>query len=265
MKCHPVPYKLLRDYGKAKTHAGKSGILGKAAKLDGTGSCTLTLVNGMRNIFLCNVSFIGCIVNDHTAVFVCVVHPFLQLVLCNGRAGGVIWEAQINQIRHFFRKFRQKTVFLTARHIDHAVKIFSCSIVLSGTSCHDIGIHINRVNRVTDSHLVVNPENLLDISGIAFRTVGNKDFVCCNVTSPVLIVIFCNGISQKFIPQIRSIAAEGFRMCHLIHRTVKGIDDCRNQRLCHIPDSKADDFLFRVLLTICLYFFRNRGKQIAPR
>ena len=60
---------------------------------------------------------------------------------------------------------------------------------------------------------------------------------------------------------------ESLRMSHLIYRFMKGIDDRRCKRLCHIADSKADHgiFEFRIGLLVCFYLLRDIGKQIASR
>ena len=106
VKGNTISYKLIRNHGKAKTNSCKACILGKAAKLNGTGSCTLTLINAVRHIVLGNIRLVSSIIDDHAAVFVCIIHPFLQLIPCDGRACRIVREAKIDQIRHFLWKLR---------------------------------------------------------------------------------------------------------------------------------------------------------------
>ena len=263
MKGNIFTDKIFRNNCKTKTYAGKSCILGKASKLNRTGTCALTLIDTVRHIFLCDISLIGGIVDDHSTILVCIVYPFLELVLRDCCTAWVIREAEIDNIRSFHRKFRKKTVIFQTRHIDHSVKVLVLFVVIAGTSCHNICIYIYRINRVADCYFVVCTKNLLNVSRITFGSVRNKDLIGTDLASACLIVIFCDRTSQEFISEIRCIAMESLGICHLIYRFVKCLDDCRCKRLCDITDSKTHDLNIRICGLIRRYFFCNSGKKIT--
>ena len=58
---------------------------------------------------------------------------------------------------------------------------------------------------------------------------------------------------------------EGRRICHLVDCSVQCVDDRRSQRKRHIANPKPNNFLIRICLRKCIYFFCNVGKQIASR
>ena len=193
---YAVTYQFLRNYSKTKTNACETCILGKASKLDSTGSRTLTLINAVRNIFPGNICLICCVIDDHAAVFVCVINPLLKSSLCDGTTGRVVREAEINKIRYFIcRDLRKETVILFTWHVDHTVKVLTLFVIKTCTSGHNVGIYVYRINRVTNCNLVIQSEDLLNISRITLCSVGNKDLICADVASSGLIIILCNGTS----------------------------------------------------------------------
>ena len=196
VKLYAITHQFLRNNGKAKTNACKASIFGKASKLDGTGSRTLALINAVRDILLRNICLICCIIDDHAAVFVGVVDPLLKSCLCDSTTGGIVREAEIDQIRYLIcRNLRKETILLFAGHVDHTVKVLTLFVIKTSTSGHNVGIYIYRINRVADCNLVIQSENLLDVSGITFCSIGNKDLVCADVAASGLIIIFCNSTS----------------------------------------------------------------------
>ena len=196
VKLYAITHQFLRNNSKSKTNACKASIFGKASKLDGTGSRTLALINAVRDILLGNICLICCIIDDHAAVFVGVVDPLLKSCLCDSTAGRIVREAEIDQIRYFIcRYLRKETILLFAGHVDHTVKVLTLFVIKTSTSGHNVGIYIYRINWVANCNLVIQSEDLLDVSGITFCSIGNKDLVCADVAASGLIIIFCNGTS----------------------------------------------------------------------
>ena len=226
-------------------------------QLNGAGSCTLALINGMCHIVLTDISFISGIINDYGANFIGIVHPFLQLILCKRCSGRVIRQTQIDYVRCLLRKLRYEMIFCCTWHVNDIAPCAGLLVVSTGSSSHNVGIHINRIDRITDRNLVVLSENLLNISGIALCSVRYKDFICCNLTASCCIIVLCDCLAQKFISQIRCIAMECLGMSHLIYRFMHSLNDCRSQWLCNITDSQTDNVLVRICLLICIYFFCN--------
>ena len=219
----------------------------------------------MRHVLLSDISLIGRIVNDQTAVFIGVIHPALKLFFTDRRACRIIWKAEIDHIRGFLWKFRGKIILCRTGHVDHTVKILCRLIIISCSSRHNVGIYIYGVNRIAHSNLIIQSQDLLNISGVTFRSVRYEDFFWINVTAAILIIIFRNSLSQESVALIRRISVEGLCMSHLFHSSVKSLNDRRRQGLCHISDSQSDDFFFRIFLLICCDFFCNIREQIASR
>ena len=195
MKGNALADKVFRDNGESKTDTGKSCILGKASQLDRTGTCTFTLVNAVRHIFLCDVCLVSGVVDDHCTVLVCVVYPLLKFVLCDRCTTRVVREAEIDQVRCLYRKFRQESIGFQTRHVDHSIKIFVFLVVFAGTSCHYVCVYINRINRVADCYFIVCAKDLLNVSGVTLRSVGYKDLIRTDLASACLVIIFCDRAS----------------------------------------------------------------------
>ena len=263
MQHHISCLQILRYYRIAKTNSRKACIFGEGMQFDRTGSCPFTFINTVWYIVLTDISFICRIINDHTAMLICIINPFLQLRLCDRGTGRIVWKAQINDIRYFLWQLRCKIIFCGTWHIDHIAPCFCLRIILACSSCHNIGIYINRINRVTDSDLVILGKYFLNVTGIALGTIRYKNFIRADITATQLIIIFRNSFSQKFIPKIRCIAMEGFCYAHLRNRTMQCINDHRCKWLGHIADSQTDDLFIRVLLCKCVYFLSDRGKKVT--
>ena len=139
MKCNTICIlQILWHNCKSKTSSGKSCILRKASKLDRTGSCTFTLVDGMWYIVFADICFVCCIINDHSSDLICVVNPFLKLCFADGCSCRIIWETQIDNVRLLLREFRCKSILLQTRHIDHIAPESGLFIISSGSACHYI-------------------------------------------------------------------------------------------------------------------------------
>ena len=163
----------------------------------------------------------------------------------------------------FFRKSGQKSVLFGTRHINHIAPDSPLPVITARSPCHHIGIHIHRVHRITYRNLIFRTEYFLNVGGIAFRAVRDKNFIGPDLTSPALVIIFRYGISQKLISQIRRISPECLRPSHFLHSFVQCGNDGRSQRQCHIPDAQADYFFIRMRPTVRAYFFPDSGKKIA--
>ena len=147
----------------------------------------------MRHIRLGNRGFIGCVINDHRSYPVGIIHPLLELRFGDGGTGGIIGKAQVNDIRCLLRQLRRKIRLRRTGHVDHVTPCPRCRIVGTGPARHHIGVHIDRIHRVADRDFVVYTENLLDISGIALRPIGNKYLVGRDITAPCLVVLLRHG------------------------------------------------------------------------
>ena len=257
MKRNISGFQLLRNYRKTKTCSCEACIFREASKLNGTCLCSLALINAVWYIFRRNICFISRIVDDHCSYLQGIINPYLKLILCDRGTCRIIWKTKINNIRCILWKLRHKIVLLCTWHIND-IRPFLCSrIICTGTSCHCIGIYIYRINRITDSNLVILTENISDITRITLCSVTDKNLIGCNIASSVLIILLCDHITQKLISQIRCISLKCLLLGHLINRTVKSVDYSRCQWQCHIPNTKADNILVRICLAVCCYLFGN--------
>ena len=251
-------FQILRDHGKAQSYAGKARIFGKRPQLNGAGSGALALVDRVRHIFLGDICFISRVINDNGTVLVGIIDPFLQLCFVDRGAGRIVGEAQIDQIRHFLWQLRGKVIVRRAGHVDHIAPSFRGRVIGACPSRHNIGIHIDRVDRIADRDLIIQCKDFLNIAGITFCTVRHKNLVRLNLAASGLIVVIRNRISQKVITKLWRIAAERSRIRHLIHCAVHGAYHRRGKRLCHVTDAQSDDLLVRVRRRIGIHFLPDR-------
>ena len=227
-------------------------------QFDCTGTGTFALIDGMGNILLRDICFMGSIVDDNRPDFICIIYPDLKLVFGQCGTRWIVGITQIDDIRCFFRKFRTEIIFKRTRHVNHIGKCLCYRVILPCSSCHDIGIHINGINRVTYSNFIILAENLLNITAVAFCTVRDKNFICCDITTAAFIIILRNCVPQKVVSQIRRISAECPGIPHLIHCMMQRINNSRSDRLGYISDSQTYHFFIRIRLLKSMNLLSNR-------
>ena len=258
-------FEVLRDYRRAKAKACERRVLGEGLDLDGTGPRAFTLEDRMRDIVLADIGFISGIKDDHRLVCIRIIHPGLELLPVQRRTGRVVRGADVDDIRCSVRKCRAEAVFLRAGHVDDIAPARCLIIIFTCTACHDVGIHINRINRIADRDHIILLENFLNIAGIALGAVGNKDLIIRDFTASCSVIILRNRVTQKFVAEVGRVAAKGLRPAHFIDSLVQCLNNRGRQRLRHIADSHTDQRSIRMLRHICVRLLRNRGKQIASR
>ena len=263
MEAHIPAFQILGNHGEAKADAGEAGVLAEAAEFNGAGPGPLTLVDAVRHILLGDIGLVGRVKKDHRSHFVGIIHPLLQLGLSESGTRGIVGIAEVDHVRRLFGEFRHKIIVHGAGHVDYAGKHFLLRDPVSCPSGHNIGVHIHGIYRVADSDPIVLSKDLLDIAAVALCPVGDKDLIGGNIAAPILIIIFCDGAAQEFIPQIRRVAVECLRRSHLVHSLVQGLDNGRSQRLSHIADSQTDQLFVRMRLGISRDFFPDGGKKIT--
>ena len=217
----------------------------------------------MRYILFGNIGLISRVIDNDASVLHRIVHPFLQPLFIRCRSGGIIRETQINDIRCFFRRGGDEAVFFCTGHVDDSCIASRRRIVFSGTSRHYVGVKVDRIDRVADRDDILRAEQFLNIGGVRFRAVRNKDLVSTDLAAPCAVIIFRDGFPEERIPEIRCVSAESRNVSHLVDRAVQCFDHGIRQRLRHIADSEGDNAAARVSLLIGSDFFCDRGKQIA--
>ena len=149
----------------------------------------------MCYIIFADICFISGIIDDYCTDFVCIVNPFLKLCFCDCRSCWIIWEAKINDIWFFFWEVWYEIVLCCTWHVDYIAPCFCCRIIFPCSPCHNVCVNINWVYRVTYSNFVIYTENFLNVSGITFCTIADKDFIGTDITSTALVVTICDCIS----------------------------------------------------------------------
>ncbi len=175
---------ILRNHRVTQTEAGEARVLREAPDLDGAGPRPVALIDGMREIRIRDVGLIGRVIDDHAAFPIGVVHPPLKLLLRDRRAGRVVGEAEIDQIRPLLREIGDEAVRLGAGHIDHIAPVPGFRIVCAGAAGHHVGIHVDRIDRIADRDPRVVRKQLLNVAGVAFRAVRDEDLVGPDIAAP---------------------------------------------------------------------------------
>jgi hypothetical protein len=141
----------------------------------------------------------------------------------DGGAGGIIGKAQVDQVRGDLRAtFGDESVFGVAVQVDNA--IVASIPIRSRAAGHDIGVQVDRVDRVGNGNAGIGVENLLDIPRIALGAVADEYFVGTDVGPAGLKIIFGNRFAQEFIALLRTVSAETGIGGHLVNSLVKGGD-----------------------------------------
>ena len=144
-----------------------------------------------------------------------------------------------------------------------AESVFRSSVCVDDLSAaHDIGVHINRVNRICHQNNVVLGEDIPHIACIALGAIVDHDLIRIHRHAEPL-VIAGNCLSQESIALIIRIALEGLLAAQLIAAFFHSLNHNRSQRQGHIPDAKPDQMIVRMLCYIPIDPFCNFRKQIV--
>ena len=258
-----IALQLLGDDGIGAAGAGEAGGLGEGAELDGAGAGPLDLKDGMRNGGIGDEGLVGAVVQDDGAGGVGVVHPGLQLGLGGHRAGGIVGEAQVDQVHLLLRDGGGEAVVRHAGHIDQVGPPACCRVVVPGPARHGVGVHIDGVHRVAHRHHVVHTEDVPDVAAVALGAVGDEDLIGGDVHTPGPVVVLGNGLPQEVVALLRAVAVEPLGGGHLVHRPVHGGGDGGGQRPGHVADAQPDQLPVRVGLAVGGHPPGDLGKQIA--
>ena len=127
----------------------------------------------VRDLRVGDEGLVGGVEEDHAVIGIGVVDPLLQLGLAGHGAGRVVGEAEVDDVHLACRQRRDETVGLVARHVDH-VGVVPLVVGLAGAADHDVGVVVDRVDRVADGDDVVQGEDVQDVGAVALGAVGDK-------------------------------------------------------------------------------------------
>jgi len=253
---------LFRHDHQAAAHAGKTGGLGKGAELDGALLGPFDLVDRVRDLRVGDEGLIGGVKEDHRVVGIGVIDPFLQLGLGGHGAGRVVGEAEIDDVHLLGRKRRDEAVGLVAGHVDD-VLVVALVVGLAGAADHDVGVVVDRVDRVADGHHVVHAEDVQDIGAVALGAVGDEHLLGLQVNAQRLVGFLDDGVDQPVVALLRAVAGELVGGAQVVHGGVERLQHGRRQRTGHVADPQADDLGGRVGLGKGAHAAADLGEQVT--
>ena len=108
-------------------------------------------------------------------------------------------------------------------------------------SSHDIGIHIDRINRVHHGNAIVVAKDIQNVSAVTLGSIGNKNLIICDLKPARAVVIFRDGVPEKFIPLLGTISPEAATLAHFIDGLVHGLANGHGERLGDISDTATNE------------------------
>ena len=212
-----------------------------------------------------DVCFIRRVENDDRLMCQCVIHPLLQLLLRSCCAGRVVRVAQVDHVRCLLGQCGHEVIFRYTRHVGHVAPTLALLDVVSAASGHGVGVHIYRIYGVADCDAVVLGEDIADVSAVTLCSVADEDLVQRDLHAACLIILIRDLAAQELVAEVRSVAAEGSRLAHLINRRMHRLDDCGCQRLGDVTDTEADHVLIGMRCLILTRLAAYGRKQVAAR
>ena len=202
---HPFPLKCHRHHGIPTTGPGKARRFGKGTEFNRALFGPVDFINGSGKIVFLDKSLISGVKQNHRPAIRGIVDPLFQLLFGVDSTCGIIGGTQINEVcLHLFVGHRQKTVFLVG------VQIYDLP------ARHEIGVHIDRIDRIWDQDGIVHIKKIQDIAQVAFSPIADENFVWIQMHAPDRIMA-ADGSFQKRIPLFRAVSMKGIFMAHLFH------------------------------------------------
>ena len=119
---------------------------------------------------IADVGLVGGVEQNQSIVFAGIIDPTPQLLgRCHG-ASWIVWETEVYHIDVLLRRIGHEMIFDRARQISDPF-VAAIAPHASGMTGHDIGIDVNRVNRIGDRDFVLMSKDIQDVTAIAFRSV----------------------------------------------------------------------------------------------
>ena len=130
---------------------------------------------------------------------------------------------------------------------------------------HDVGVHIDRINRVGDAKPVLVPENVENVSAIALGTVRNENLVIGHIESAMAVFVLSDGLAEEVVAVLGAVAPERLAHPHLVHRAMHGGPRRLRKRFSDVANSATDHPSggFRVRLAKGLHAPADLRKEIT--
>ena len=216
----------------------------------------------MRNIRIGNEGLIRGVKEDDRVVGVGIIDPSLQLGFTGHGAGRIVGEAEIDNVHFCGRQCRNKAVSFVAGEVDD-VLVVALRVSFSGATDHDVGIVVDRIDRITDGNYVVQGKDIEDVGAIALGTVGDKHLLRFERNAERFVRFFDDRVDQPVIPLLRAVAGELFCRSKIIDRVMKRFQNCRGQRTGYIANTETDDLCRRIGFSKGTYTATDLREQVA--
>ena len=239
------PHDLFRHDHQAAADAGETGSLGEGAELDGALLRPFDLVDGVRDLGVGDKGLVGGVEEDHRVVGIGVVDPLLELGLGGDGAGRVVGEAEVDDVDLRRRQGGDEVVRLVAGEVDD-ILVVALVVGFAGAADHDVGVVVDRVDRVADGDDVVEGEDVEDVGAVALGAVGDEHLGGLELDAEGLVALVDDGVDQPVIPLLRAVAGELVGGAEVVDGGVEGLEDGRGEGAGDVADAEADDLGARV-------------------
>ena len=145
---------------------------------------------------------------------------------------------EVDQIHLLPGQFRYEVVRPGRVEVDDA--LVAAVPVDPGAAGHDVGVQVDRVDRVRDGDLRPGAEQFLDVAGVALGAVADEHLVGLDESPARPEIVGGDGLAQEVVALLRAVTAEPGHGAHLVHSLVEGLDACRRQRVGDIADAQLD-------------------------
>ena len=97
-----------------------------------------------------------------------------------------------------------------------------------------ITLHIDGIDGVGHTDSIVSTQYLADIANLAFDTIVDEYFFGREMNAPRVEIVLDDGFAQETVALLRTIATEGFHLCHFIDCLSHTIGYMSTKRVKHI-------------------------------
>ena len=169
---------------------------------------------------------IGGVKQDQGVVGQGVIDPLLQLGLGGYGPGGIVGEAEVDQIHLALGERRSEAIAGRDGQVGEAA-VLAGIVGIAGPAGHHVAVHVHRVHGVSHGNAVALSQDVEDVAAVAFGAVGDKDLLGAHLATTGLEIGLGDGLPQPGIALFGAIAMEALPGAHLIngafHRRATGL------------------------------------------
>ena len=244
-------YQSVGHNGVTATSTGKACSFGQGAQLDGTFFSAFHTEDAARNGRVRNESFVSSIIKNYCIIFASISNPSFQLFFGVSSTSRIVRRAQVHNISFYvIVRHRQEVVFRSALHIDNL------------TTTHNVGIQVNRINRIRNQDGISVIKNVGDVTAVTLCTVTNKNFVACQFNAK-RSVIFNQSFVQEIVALFRAVATESSLHAHFFNCFFHSFYNASSKRKSYVTNAQANNFFVRISSSKSIYFACDVCKKIS--